>query len=489
MNPASLFRHDFRRQMHRTVVLNVVGLSSSLLDDRMPFLSRWSAEGRRAAIGGVLPAVTCSVQSTYLTGEWPSTHGVVGNGWYFRDECEVKFWRQSNRLVQAPKLWDLARDRDSSFTCANLFWWYNMYSTVDYAATPRPMYPSDGRKLPDVYTTPADLRDVLQKKLGQFPLFEFWGPNTTINSTKWIAGAARFVEEEHKPTLSLVYLPHLDYALQRHGSSPPLIAKDLGEVDDVVGQLIRFYERRKVKVIVLSEYGISDVKRPVSLNRMLRNCGLVAVREELGRELLDAGASEAFAVADHQIAHVYVRNPDRIEHVRKLVANTPGVERVLVGEERAEAHLDHDRAGEIIAIAEPDAWFTYYYWTDDERAPDYAPTVDIHRKPGYDPAELFINPDLKAPKLRAGFRLLQKKLGFRYLMDVIPLRGDMVRGSHGRIDVPDGEKPVFITRSGEMLPGGEVVPTAVRDLILGHVFGEVDAQDLADARSEGAARR
>lgn len=489
MNPASLFRHDFRRQMHRTVVLNVVGLSSSLLDDRMPFLSRWSAEGRRAPIGSVLPAVTCSVQSTYLTGEWPSKHGVVGNGWYFRDECEVKFWRQSNRLVQAPKVWDLARDRDPSFTCANLFWWYNMYSTVDFAATPRPMYPSDGRKLPDVYTTPADLRDVLQKKLGQFPLFEFWGPNTTINSTKWIAQAARFVEEEHKPTLSLVYLPHLDYALQRHGSSSPLIAKDLGEVDDVCGQLIRFYERRKVKVIVLSEYGISDVKRPVSLNRMLRNCGLVAVREELGRELLDAGASEAFAVADHQVAHVYVRNPDRIEDVRKLVASTPGVERVLVGEERAAAHLDHDRAGEIIGIAEPDAWFTYYYWTDDERAPDYAPTVDIHRKPGYDPAELFINPDLKSPKLRAGFRLLQKKLGFRYLMDVIPLRGDMVRGSHGRTDVPEGEKPVFITRSGELLPGQEVAPTAVRDLILRHVFGEVDAQDLADARSEEAARR
>ena len=456
--------------MNRTVVLNVVGLADSLLGSRTPFLERWSAGARKAPVAGVLPAVTCSVQATYLTGKWPAEHGIVGNGWYFRDECEVKFWRQSNRLVQAPKVWEMARERDAGFTCANLFWWYNMYSTADFAVTPRPMYPADGRKIPDVYTSPGALRDDLQQKLGRFPLFEFWGPNTSIRATQWIARAAMHVESSFRPTLSLVYLPHLDYGLQRHGPSSPAIATDLREIDAVCEELITFFERRDVRVIVLSEYGISDVTRPVALNRVLRNAGLIAVREELGRELLDAGASEAFAVADHQLAHVYVRDPSRLDEVRNLIASVPGVDRVLVGEDRASAHLDHPRAGEIIVLAEPDAWFTYYYWLDDDRAPDYAPTVDIHRKPGYDPAELFLNPDLHSAKARAGFRLLQKKLGFRYLMDVVPLRGDLVRGSHGRVDVPASERPILLTRSAELLPDAELTATDVCQVMLRHVF-------------------
>ncbi|RMH59088.1 MAG: alkaline phosphatase family protein, partial [Bacteroidetes bacterium] len=193
--------------MNRTAVLNVVGLTPGLIGAETPFLSRWAAEGMVRPIQGVLPAVTCSVQATYLTGVWPETHGIVGNGWYFRDECEVKFWRQSNRLVQAPKVWEQARAEDTGFTCANLFWWYNMYSSVDVAVTPRPMYPADGRKLPDVYTWPPALRFELQERLGPFPLFEFWGPGTTIRSSQWIARAAMDVERRFAPTLSLVYLP------------------------------------------------------------------------------------------------------------------------------------------------------------------------------------------------------------------------------------------------------------------------------------------
>lgn len=161
--------------MNKTVVINVVALSPRLIGKHTPFLSQWIEKGKMATINPVLPAVTCSVQSTYLTGKWPETHGVVGNGWYFKDECEIKFWRQSNKLVQAQKVWEVAWKHDPSFTCANMFWWYNMYSSADYSVTPRPMYPSDGRKLPDVYSHPMDLRDRLQLELGQFPLFEFWG--------------------------------------------------------------------------------------------------------------------------------------------------------------------------------------------------------------------------------------------------------------------------------------------------------------------------
>ncbi|MBD2306787.1 alkaline phosphatase family protein [Chroococcidiopsis sp. FACHB-1243] len=455
--------------MQKTVVLNVVGLTSSLLGQHTPFLSNWAARGQVVPVKSMLPAVTCSVQATYLTGKYPNEHGIVGNGWYFRDECEIKFWRQSNKLIQAPKIWEVARSHDPTFTCANLFWWYNMYSTVDYAVTPRPMYPADGRKIPDIYTQPADLRSQLQTELGQFPLFNFWGPNTSIASTQWIANSAKWVEDRYSPTLSLVYLPHLDYCLQKYGADASLVAKDLQEIDTVCRDLIQFYEARNTQVIVVSEYGITSVSQPVHLNRALRENGLLAVREELGRELLDAGASIAFAVADHQIAHVYVNDPAYIPKVRDILEATEGVERVLDEADKPAYHLDHPRSGELIAIASSKAWFTYYYWLDDSRAPDFARTVDIHRKPGYDPVELFLDPQLKFPRAKLGLTLLKKQLGFRYLMNVISLDGLLVRGCHGTY-TGLSEGPLLITQQPDLLEDREVLePREVFWSILQHL--------------------
>ncbi|MBE9015904.1 alkaline phosphatase family protein [Chroococcidiopsidales cyanobacterium LEGE 13417] len=455
--------------MKKTVVLNVVGLTPNLLGQHTPFLSNWAARGRVVPVKSMLPAVTCSVQATYLTGKYPNEHGIVGNGWYFRDEGEIKFWRQSNKLIQAPKIWEVARSHDPTFTCANLFWWYNMYSTVDYAVTPRPMYPADGRKIPDIYTQPANLRSQLQTELGQFPLFNFWGPNTSIASTQWIANSAKWVEDRYSPTLSLVYLPHLDYCLQKYGADASLVAKDLQEIDTVCRDLIQFYEARNTQVIVVSEYGITSVSQPVHLNRILRENGLLAVREELGRELLDAGASIAFAVADHQIAHVYVNDPAYIPKVRDILEATEGVERVLDEADKSAYHLDHPRSGELIAIANSKAWFTYYYWLDDSRAPDFARTVDIHRKPGYDPVELFLDPQLKFPRAKLGLTLLKKQLGFRYLMDVIPLDGSLVGGCHG-MHTGLSEGPLLITQKPDLLEDREVLePTEVFWSILQHL--------------------
>ena len=462
--------------MQKTVVINAVGLTPSLIGDHTPRLRAFRDAGTLAPVGPVLPAVTTTVQSTYLTGRWPGGeggHGVVGNGWYFRDECEVKFWRQSNRLVQAPKLWDVARRQDSSgkFTCANLFWWYAMYSTADYTVTPRPMYPSDGRKLPDVWTHPAGLRDTLQRDLGTFPLFNFWGPATDVSATDWIARSAMQVEQRHDPTLTLVYLPHLDYVLQRVGPDvrDPRVAKDLRELDAVCGTLIEFFELRRASVVILSEYGIMPVSRPVHLNRLLREKGYITVREELGRELLDAGASAAFAVADHQVAHVYVNDRSKLEEVRRLVESAPGVERVLDDAGKREHHIDHDRSGELVALAAPDAWFTYYYWLDDTRAPDFARTVDIHRKPGYDPAELFIDPNLTAPKLKIAATLARRKLGFRSLLEVIPTDATLVKGSHGRPPDKAEDGPLVMTPRRDLLAASALPATDVFHLILGHV--------------------
>jgi predicted AlkP superfamily pyrophosphatase or phosphodiesterase len=457
--------------MNKTVVLNIVGLTPDLIGEYTPFLHSWQRIGKTTSIKPVLPAVTCTAQATYYTGVNPDEHGIVANGWYFRDRCEVQFWQQSNKLVQAPTIWDKAKSIDPDFTCANLFGWYNMHSTVDYAVTPRPMYPADGRKLPDIYTEPMELRSWLKSELGEFPLFNFWGPNTSIKSSQWIADAAKQVELKYSPTLTLVYLPHLDYCLQKIGTKAANIAGDLQEIDRVCQDLIEFYENRGAKVIVLSEYGITEVSQPIHLNRSFRQQGLITVREELGKEILIPGASKAFAVADHQIAHIYINDRSCLSRVQDILANTPGIDRVLDEAGKKEFNLDHPRSGELIAIANTDAWFTYYYWLDNSRAPDFARTVDIHRKPGYDPVELFIDPQLKFPLAKIASILLKKKLGFRSLMDVIPLDATLVRGSHGHLTTDIERSPLLITQQQDLSTSQQIEAKEVFNLILDCIFG------------------
>ena len=425
--------------MNKTVVIDIVGLSSSLIGEYTPFLKKYIESNALTTINPMLPAVTTSVQSTYVTGKLPDEHGIVGNGWYDRMDCEVKFWKQSNKLVLGEKIWERAKKQDPRFTFANMFWWYNMYSTADYAVTPRPNYLADGRKLPDCYSVPAELRDELQQQLGQFPLFQFWGPGANIKSTQWIADASVYTDKKYDPTLTLIYLPHLDYCLQKFGQDFSKIKNELGEIDNVVKGLVSHYSSVNAKIILLSEYGITNVDNPVSVNRVLREHGLLQIRVERGLELLDAGASGAFAVADHQIAHIYINDPTQASKVRDIVEKIPGVELVLNRDEQRRYGINHERAGDLVLMADEKSWFTYYFWLDDAKAPDYARAVDIHKKPGYDPVEMFMT-----SKLRAGYKLLRKKAGFRYVMDVIPLDASLVKGSHGRTGTAKEFHPVFI---------------------------------------------
>jgi predicted AlkP superfamily pyrophosphatase or phosphodiesterase len=367
-------------------------------------------------------------------------------------------------------MWDALKEKDTSFTCANHFWWYNMYSSVDYSITPRPNYLADGRKIPDIYSYPAGLRDELQKELGTFPLFEFWGPRTTINSSKWIANGAIKTDEKYDPTLTLIYLPHLDYNLQRHGLDFGKISKDLNEIDGVVKQLVNHYEKKGANIVLLSEYGITNVKNPIHLNRVMRSEGLVNVRIERGLELLDAGASEAFAVADHQVAHIYVKDKNKLEDVKSLIAKVSGVEKVLSKEEITTEHLNHERCGDLVAVADADSWFTYYFWLDDSVAPDYARMVDIHKKPGYDPVEMMTDPKDKLVMAKVGWKLLKKKLGFRTVLDIIPLDATLIKGSHGRKTEDREDFPIFITNKINMIDANEVDAVAVYDLIKNHVL-------------------
>ena len=465
--------------MTRTVVINVVGLSESLLGPDTSRLNAFRARGALRRITPAFPAVTCTAQSNYLTGQSPAQHGIVGNGWYNRELAEVQFWKQSNHLVAGKKIWEQLRETDPKFTCAKLFWWFNMYSGADWSITPRPLYPADGRKLFDIYAWPYAIREEIKHDLGEFPFPAFWGPAAGVDSSRfsadavsrWIAESAKWIERKFAPTLNLIYLPHLDYNLQRFGPNHPAMAADLRRMDAIVGDLIDFFVKRSVQVVLLSEYGISAVETPVHLNRLFRDHGWLAIKEELGLELLDCGASRVFAVADHQVAHIYLNDPALENSVRSLLENQPGIAEVWATAEKKAHSFDHPRTGDLIAVAKERAWFTYYYWLDDRRAPDFARTVDIHRKPGYDPVELFLDPAIPLVKARIAWRLLQKKLGFRMLVDVIPLDASLVKGSHGRRPAEPKEWPLLISLRPDLLPRQEISSTDVFGVLRNHLTG------------------
>ncbi|MEJ6647640.1 MAG: alkaline phosphatase family protein, partial [Akkermansiaceae bacterium] len=399
--------------MRRVAVLNVVGLTQSVLRE-MPRLKAWSESREVQSFKPAFPAVTCTAQSSYLTGKSVGEHGIVGNGWYDREAAEVKFWKQSNLLVKGEKLWE-----NLGIKCAKMFWWYNMYSSAEFAATPRPLYPADGRKAFDIHTQPMAMREEIKADLGDFPFPSFWGPNAGIPSSKWIAESAKWIEKKEKPDLNLVYLPHLDYGLQKFGPGAPEMAAEYEAIDQVTCDLIEELEAAGVEVLVLSEYGISKVSKAIHLNRVFREKGWIQVKDELGLETLDCGGCQAFAVADHQVAHIYVNDSVIEKEVRRVVLATDGVEEIREGSDLWPEGIGRERGGDFVAVSEADAWFTYYFWDDDAKAPDYARCIDIHRKPGYDPVELFLDPEIKFPVAKIGGFLLKKKLGLRGLMDVI----------------------------------------------------------------------
>jgi hypothetical protein len=182
-------------------------------------------------------------------------------------------------------------------------------------------------------------------------------------------------------------------------------------------------------------------------------------------EYLDPMTSRAFAVADHQLAHVYVRRPEDLDATREALRSLPGIDQLLDDEGKKANGLDHPRSGELVAIAEPDAWFTYYYWLDDARAPDFAQLVEIHRKPGYDPAELFMDPEDPYVRLKAAKAIARKKLGMRYRLAVVPLDPSLIRGSHGRLPSSDEEGPLVLCSSPSAV-SGRVAATEVKSLLL-----------------------
>jgi len=451
--------------VNSVLVLDVVGMTPELLA-HTPRLQEVAASGWQAPLETVLPAVTCTVQSTFVTGSHPAEHGAVANGWYFRDLGEIYLWRQHNRLVQGEKVWETARRTRPELTVANVCWWYAMGASTDYTVTPRPIYHADGRKSPDCYTRPPELHDELTAELGPFPLFQYWGPTASLASSEWIVQATRRLMPRND--LTLAYVPHLDYDLQRHGPNSPQAARAAAEVDRVLTPLLDDAWEQGVTVVALSEYGITRAERPVHVNRILREAGFLEVYVQAGMEYLDPWASRAFAVADHQVAHVYVRDAEDLQPVASLLGGVTGVDQVLDRAGQAEAGLDHERSGELVLVAEQDAWFTYYYWLSDDHAPDFARGVEIHRKPGFDPAELFFDPDDPRAKLKAGLNLVKKRAGLRYAMNVVPTDPRWVGGTHGRLPADPQQGPVLLC-SDPSSKRSRIGAVDVRDLILDHL--------------------
>lgn len=394
-----------------TVLVSVPGLRQQDLAS-MPNLSAIAERGSVRPLTASFPCVTCPVQANLTTGVGPDVHGVIANGFYYRDKGEVELWTAWNDCIQAPQIWDTLHQHDPSITSAVWFPMHSKGAGADFICTPAPIHNPDGSESLWCYTKPTELYGQLRDELGHFPLMNFWGPLANIKSTDWIVDSAIKAAHQFQPQFSYIYVTHLDYAAQKSGPNSPAAQQAVADLDHSLGRLITGFESSGLSDIhwlFASEYVITEVNEVAYPNRVLRDAGLLAMKVENGAEYLIPGESPAWAMVDHQLAHVFVQDESNIETVANLFREHPFVDEVLVGSERGKYKLDHPRSGEVVLISKRNAWFAYYWWNDDANAPAFARTVDIHRKPGYDPVEMYIDMPSKQT----------------------PLDATLIKGSHG----------------------------------------------------------
>jgi predicted AlkP superfamily pyrophosphatase or phosphodiesterase len=414
--------------MKYSILLDVVGLERKHLDSGLvPNIAKITETSEPAKLEPVFPAVTCTVQASILSGKYPREHGVIANGLYDRGSYNVLFWEQYSSLVQSPRAWDIVKQNDGKKT-AVLFWQNTMYANSDIVVTPRPIH-LDDKMVMWCYSKPVGYYEKLKEKFGEFNLASYWGPLASSKSSEWIANAAEHTLESERPNFLFVYIPHVDYSAQRFGKESVQVRDDLKKADEIVGRLVQkatdLRIQEETQFIIVSEYAFNDVNGAVPINLVLRDAGLLSIRTIQDKEYLDFEYSKAFAMVDHQVAHIYIKDGFESE-AKKVLEATPGVDRILDGKGKKQLAIDHERSGELIAISTKDMWFSYYWWHDESSAPDFARKVDIHRKPGYDPVELFFDQKTRS----------------------IPLDASLVKGSHGRPpDLETGEGLAFYASS------------------------------------------
>jgi hypothetical protein len=430
------------------ILLSIPGLRAHDLS-AMPNLSQLTSGGDRATLVPSFPCVTWPVQANMLTGTLPAEHGVVANGFYWRDKHEVEMWTAWNDKIQRPQIWDLLHQHDSGLKSAV---WFPMLSKgcgADYICMPAPIHNPDGSESLWCYTKPVELYGTLRDTLGHFPLMNFWGPLANIKSTAWIADSAGWAMQRFRPNFFYVYLPHLDYAAQKTGPDSPQAQAAVKELDDVLAKLVaaaaRAYEGQNLVWLVASEYVITPVDHVTYPNRVLRQAGLLTVKDD-GGELIDFATTPAWALVDHQFSHVFVKDHDSatISRVVELFGKQRGIADVVIGDERREYSLDHERAGDVVLISTPDSWQAYYYWLDEAQAPKFARTVDIHNKPGYDPVELH----------------------FDFATKSIPLDATLIKGSHGAPAATDAQRGVILSSQRGMFIEQPMSDTDICELVL-----------------------
>jgi predicted AlkP superfamily pyrophosphatase or phosphodiesterase len=429
------------------ILLSLPGLRKQDLA-AMPTLARLAGQGDQCELVPSFPCVTCPVQANMTTGATPREHGVVANGFYWRDKREVEMWTAWNECIERPQIWDRLHGHDPAITSAVWFALHSKGCGADWVCTPAPIHNPDGSESLWCYTKPTEMYGVLRDQLGHFPLQHFWGPLANIKSSEWICDSAVAAAHQSRPNFFYIYLPHLDYAAQKAGPDSPAARKALGELDAALARLVSGLEDAFAPArplwLVASEYTIGPVDHVVYPNRVLRSSGLLAVADGAEGEQLDLAGSRAWTLVDHQLGHVFVQEAADIDRAAALFRGREGIAEVLVGAERKKYDLDHPRAGEVILISAPNSWQAYYWWLADERAPKFARTVDIHRKPGYDPVELFVDMATRS----------------------IPLDASLVKGSHGAPAVDESQRGMLVASEKGVLVGPAMADTDICELVL-----------------------
>jgi predicted AlkP superfamily pyrophosphatase or phosphodiesterase len=459
----------YRAGMSRPLlILNAATLSPAAVAAHAPYLKQLAAEGSLRPLKTTFPALSCSSHASILTGQPPSVHGIVGNGWYERQHAKIFMWNRSSHLIEAETIWDAARKREPGFRCANLFWRMCADSTCNTIVTERPSYWASGAKVFDFFASPAGLHAELKASLGDFPFHQFWGPLAGEKSTRWILAAAERVMARDAPDLMLVYAPYIDYDAERYGADSPQAAECLRRFDRLAAVLIEAARAAGRDVAVVSDYGWDVAEHPIYINRVLRRAGLLNVELAQNGERLEPGTSRAFAVVDNQIAHVYVADRNDLARVRATLEELDGVAEVLDDAGKARMGIDHRRAGDLVAVAQPRYWFAYPYWLDDSLQPDFTHCIAIFDKIGWDPTELFYRRGLTGGALRFAVRSLQKLLKQAVPFDVIAADERLVGGTRNARNHDPDRGALLLTSWA--LPEGQMAMEQVKDLMLARMF-------------------
>ena len=383
------------------VVLDIVGLDVSHISSGLvPTISEIANNGQYGYLKPVFPSVTCTVQASVLSGKYPSDHGIVSNGFYDKENFQVLFWEQSSKLVQSERIWDVLEKKNSNIKTSVLFWQNTMFANSNYLITPRPIHLENGGMDMWCYSRPPNYYEDVSSKIGEFDLLSYWGPFASFKSTEWISKSVEYTLENHKPDLLFAYFPQLDYPSQKFGKNSTQVKEDLRKIDEVVDSIVKKVEKLglsdETEFIFFSEYGFNDVNDAIPLNKILRQNGLLETRTIKNKEYIDFEYSQAFAIVDHQIANIYLNDHADKIYVRKVLEEIKGIDMICANDKKQKLKIDNNRSGDLIAIADIDKWFSYYWWFDEDKAPTFTKTVDIHRKPGYDPLELFFDPAKKS---------------------------------------------------------------------------------------------